>query len=226
MLCVLHLRSRGLPLSWGNVCCSICLTKWVTHDPSTAVRATTSLRGERAHQRCLFSPLPTVFSRALFSTTLPSLGKNGHAEPFPRFHEINFIPLRFVQHPGNVQPTGVCHRGMGREESGGLGEKTRKGKGDCSRAAPLPLGCLPKITVNPYCVSAARRLSENAHKQMVTKSRTAECAPHAEHKRQDRKRWSPEKAHKKAPPPSRRRRLHYFASNKPFSFSKKDCRLA
>ncbi|WP_460093329.1 hypothetical protein [Ruminococcus champanellensis] len=47
---------------------------------------------------------------------------------------------------------------MGKKESGGLGEKTRKGKGDCSRAAPLPLGCLPKTAVNPYCVSVARRL--------------------------------------------------------------------
>ena len=33
-------------------------------------------------------------------------------------------------------------------------------------------GCLPKIPVNPYCVGGARRLSENAHKQMVTKNRT------------------------------------------------------
>ena len=166
-------RSTGLPLSWGDnpgsISYSIYLTGWVTHDPSTAVRATTSLGGERAHQRCLFSPLPTVFSRALFSTTLPTLGENRCDEQFPRFHEINFIPLRFVQHHGNVQPTGVCHRGMGKEESGGLGEKTRKGKGDCSRAAPLPLGCLPKTTVNLYCVCLARRLSENAHKQMVTK---------------------------------------------------------
>ncbi|WP_462283289.1 hypothetical protein [Ruminococcus champanellensis] len=47
---------------------------------------------------------------------------------------------------------------MGKEESGGLGEKTRKGKGDCSRAAPLSLGCLPKKTVNLYCVGGARRL--------------------------------------------------------------------
>ncbi|WP_415934652.1 hypothetical protein, partial [Ruminococcus champanellensis] len=63
----------------------------------------------------------------------------------------------FVQHHGNVQPTGVCRRGMGKEESGGLGEKTRKGKGDCSRAAPLSLGCLPKTTVNPCCACQARR---------------------------------------------------------------------
>ena len=58
---------------------------------------------------------------------------------------------------------------MGKEESGGLGEKTRKGKGDCSRAAPLSLGCLPKIPVKRYCVSGARRVSENANKQTVTK---------------------------------------------------------
>ncbi|WP_288705657.1 hypothetical protein [uncultured Ruminococcus sp.] len=42
---------------------------------------------------------------------------------------------------------------MGKEESGGLGEKTRKGKGDCSRAAPLSLGCLPKTAVNGSCVT-------------------------------------------------------------------------
>ena len=61
---------------------------------------------------------------------------------------------------------------MGKEESGGLGEKTRMGKGDCSRAAPLPLGCLPKTPVERYCVKTARRLSENAQKKMVAKSRT------------------------------------------------------
>ncbi|MED9892612.1 hypothetical protein [Ruminococcus champanellensis] len=46
---------------------------------------------------------------------------------------------------------------MGKEESGGLGEKTQKGKGDCNRAAPLPLGCLPKTAVKRSCVSAAPR---------------------------------------------------------------------
>ena len=53
---------------------------------------------------------------------------------------------------------GVCQRGMGKEENGGLGEKTRKGKGDCSRAAPLSLGCLPKTLVERYCVTLARRV--------------------------------------------------------------------
>ncbi|MED9891460.1 hypothetical protein [Ruminococcus champanellensis] len=47
---------------------------------------------------------------------------------------------------------------MGKEESGGLGEKTRKGKGDCSRAAPLSPGCLPKTSVKRSCVETARRV--------------------------------------------------------------------
>ena len=50
---------------------------------------------------------------------------------------------------------------MGKKESGGLGEKTQKGKGDCSRAAPLPLGCLPKILVEWYCVTALDKQIES-----------------------------------------------------------------
>ena len=150
-------RSTG---AWGVACDSICLTGWVTHDPSTGVRATTSLGGERAQQAAYSLPSPwaaarrerlrlctqsacrfsliayrtslqygkyscvssarseeksadafcaqslcaatLLFSRALFSTTLPSLGENERAEPFSRFHEINFFPLRSVQHHGNV----------------------------------------------------------------------------------------------------------------------------
>ena len=59
---------------------------------------------------------------------------------------------------------------MGKEESGGLGEKTRKGKGDCSRATPLSLGCLPKHPVKRYCVCQARRASEHAEKETVTQN--------------------------------------------------------
>ena len=43
-------------MSWGDVCCSICLTRAVTHDPSTGVRATTSLGGERAQQAAYSLP--------------------------------------------------------------------------------------------------------------------------------------------------------------------------
>ena len=75
---------------------------------------------------------------------------------------------------------GVCQRGMGKEESGGLGEKTRKGKGDCSRAAPLSPGCLPKTPVNLYCVSVARRASEHAQKKKVTKSQMSKRDPNTQ----------------------------------------------
>ena len=40
----------------------------------------------------------------------------------------------------------VTWRGMGKKESGGLGEKTRKGKGDCSRAAPPSPGLSPQAS--------------------------------------------------------------------------------
>ena len=147
--CVLRLRSTVLPISWGDnpgsIPYSIYLTKWVTHDPFTAVRATTSLRGERAHQRCLFSPLPTVFSRALFSTTLPTLVENECAEPFPRFHEINFIPLRFVQHHGNVQLWVLPGGGWGRRKAGDWGRKPGRGRGIAAGLPPFPRVVSPRL---------------------------------------------------------------------------------
>ena len=42
--------------SLGSIPCSTYLTGWVTHDPSTGVRATTSLRGERAQQAAYSLP--------------------------------------------------------------------------------------------------------------------------------------------------------------------------
>ena len=67
MLCVLGSRSTVLPVSWGDnpgsISYSIYLTKWVTHNPSTAVRATTSLRGERAQQAAYSLPSPWAASR-------------------------------------------------------------------------------------------------------------------------------------------------------------------
>ncbi|WP_462283408.1 hypothetical protein [Ruminococcus champanellensis] len=60
---------------------------------------------------------------------------------------------------------------MGKEESGGLGEKTRKGKGDCSRAAPLSLGCLPKHLVERYCVThTVKQIEPHTSPQEVGKT--------------------------------------------------------
>ena len=155
---MLFLRSTGLPMSWGDVCCSICLTRWVTHDPSTGVRATTSLGGERAHLTMLIlSPLTGFLSRSLFHNSPHSCGERANFT-FPTISANRFYPLAFCAASWKRVTLDRVLRGMGKEESGGLGEKTRKGKGDCSRAAPLPLGCLPKTAVNLYCVGGARRV--------------------------------------------------------------------
>ena len=166
------------------------------------MRATTSLGGERAHQRCLFSPLPwaasrrerlrlctqsacrfspiayrtslqygkyscvssacseeksaeascaqslcaaaLLFSRALFSTTLPTLGENGRAEPFSRFHAIDFIPLRFVQHHGNVQLWVLYRGGWGRRKAGDWGRKPGRGRGIAAGLPPFPWVVSPR----------------------------------------------------------------------------------
>ena len=145
MLCVLHLRSTDLPMSWGDVCCSICLTGWVTHDPSTGVRATTSLRGERAHQRCLFSPLSPVFSRALFSTTLPSLVGNGRAEPFPRFHAPDWF-ISVLCSILEVCSFGCCTEGDGEGGKRGTGGENPEGEGGLQPGCPPSPGLSPQDT--------------------------------------------------------------------------------
>ena len=161
MLCVLGIRSRDLPLSWGDnpgsISYSIYLTGWVTHDQSTAVRATTSLGGERAHQRCLFSPLPTVFSRALFSTTLPTLGENERAEPFPQFHDIDLFISVLCSIMGMCNLQVYAIGGWGRRKAGDWGRKPERGRGIAAGLPPLSPGCLPKTTVERYCVCQARR---------------------------------------------------------------------
>ena len=138
MLCVLGIRSSVLPDAWGDVCDSICLTIWVTHDPSTGVRATTSLGGERAHQRCLFSPLPTVFSRALFSTTLPTLVENECSLMVPTISCARLVYFRSVQHHGSVQLWVLHGGGWGRRKAGDWGRKPGRGRGIAAGLPPFP----------------------------------------------------------------------------------------
>ena len=151
MLCVLFLRSTVPRSSWGDnpgsISYSIYLTKWVTHDPSTAVRATTVLS----------FPQPT-----------PLLGRTNVLRWFPRFQPSDFIPLRFVQHHGNVQLGMSPIGGWGRRKAGDWGRKPGRGRGIAAGLPPFPLGCLPKTLVEWYCVDEARRLSKTSHKQMVT----------------------------------------------------------
>ena len=164
MVCVLFLRRSVLPMSWGDVCCSICLTRAVTHDPSTGVRATTSLRGERAQQAAYSLPSHR-FSLALSFPQLSPLlwGTDELNRSHDFMRQTGSFP--FCAASWKCAALGAAQRGMGKEESGGLGEKTRKGKGDCSRAAPLPLGCLPKHPVKRSCVSGARRKNKTTCKE-------------------------------------------------------------
>ena len=145
----------------------------------------------------ILSPPNGFLSRSLFHNPPLSFG-NEPTEPFSRFHEINFIPLRFVQHPGNVQPTGVCHRGMGKEESGGTGGENPEGEGGLQPGCPPFPGLSPQevgrtvlrrkstqiIKDKPgkdghskaehSCVSGARRKNKTRHKQMVTERQRAQ----------------------------------------------------
>ena len=161
MLCVLFLRRSVLFLVTICLCAfSDSLRAWVTQYGSTGVRATTSLRGERAHLTMLILSPPNGFlSRSLFHNSPLSFG-NEPALLVPTILAVKSHSLAFCAASWECAASHRPHRGMGKEESGGLGEKTRKGKGDCSRAAPLPLGCLPKTTVNPYCVCLARKVSK------------------------------------------------------------------
>ena len=92
-------------------------------------------------------------NRTLFSTTLPSLVENEPAMIVPTISAAKSHPFAFCAASWKCAALGAAWRGMGKEESGGLGEKTRKGKGDCSRAAPLSPGCLPKHPVDGSCVT-------------------------------------------------------------------------
>ncbi len=145
MLCVRHIRSTGLPMSWGDVCDSISLTGWVTHDPSTGVRATTSLRGERAQQAAYSLPSHR-FSLALSFPQLSPLlwGTDELNRSHDFMRQTGSFP--FCAASWKCAALGAAQRGMGKEESGGLGEKTRKGKGDCSRAAPPSPGLSPQAS--------------------------------------------------------------------------------
>ena len=74
---------------------------------------------------------------------------------------------------GTVQPV------RSPQEWGGLWKRERERKPlggeriSIVRCALSPLKeVVARTPVDPYCVTQARRLSENAHKQMVTKNRT------------------------------------------------------
>ena len=93
----------------------------------------------------ILSPPNGFLSRSLFHT-LPSLRRNVRFGLFPRFQRQDFFQPRSAEHRENVQRCTVTQRGMGKKESGGLGEKTQKGKGDKhANAPPFPRVVSPSI---------------------------------------------------------------------------------
>ena len=62
---------------------------------------------------------------------------------------------------------------MGKEESGGLGEKTRKGKGDCSRAAPPFPGLSPQDSGKGVMRMPSTQTIKKRKRKTVTKGKSA-----------------------------------------------------
>ena len=145
MLCVRRLRRRGFLFSdhLFRAChlYSACLTCAVR----VYRRASDNLieRGESA-VNCLFSPLPTVFSRALFSTTLPTLGENGRAEQFPRFQPPDwfFTVLCSIVEACNLWV--YAKGGWGRRKAGDWGRKPGRGSGIAAGLPPFPRVVSPR----------------------------------------------------------------------------------
>ena len=117
-----YLRMTALPLSWGDN------PRGILNAPPRCASDNLFGRGESAAS-CLFSPLPTVFSRALFSTLSPLFGETSAcvcSQDFLRkTGSFPFCGASWKRAKHDRPP-----RGMGKKESGGLGEKTQKGKGD------------------------------------------------------------------------------------------------
>ena len=102
-------------------------------------------RGESAAS-CLFSPLPTVFSRALFSTPSPLLWGTNRRDTFPRFPAQDLFSTvlcsimemcSFASHPKG---------GCGRRKVGDWGRKPRRGRGIAAVLRPPSLGLPPQDT--------------------------------------------------------------------------------
>ena len=86
-----------------------------------------------------------LFSRALFSTTLPTLVENERAEPFPRFHDIDlFISvLCSIVEVCSLQVYAIG--GWGRRKAGDWGRKPGRGRGIAAGLPPFPRVVSPSI---------------------------------------------------------------------------------
>ena len=124
IVCVLFLRRSVLPESWGDACDSICLTVWVTHDPSTGVRATTVLS----------FPQPT-----------PLLGKT---DVLNRSHDFSrqILSLCVLCSIMGMCSFGCCIEGDGEGGKRGTGGENPEGEGGLQPGCPPFPGLSPQAS--------------------------------------------------------------------------------
>ena len=174
MLWVLHLRSTVLPLVTfffyvvfdvlrapptqyrftavlgrqprGSISYSTYLTGWVTHDPSTGVRATTSLRGERAHLTMLILSPPNGFlSRSLFHNPPHSCGERMFFDGFHDFSRQSSPLSVLCSIMETCSFTSSPIGGWGRRKAGDWGRKPGRGRGIAAGLPPFPWVVSPSI---------------------------------------------------------------------------------
>ena len=133
-----------LPMSWGDVCCSICLTRAVTHDPSTAVRATTSLRGRESASDDAYSLPSHRFSLALsFPQLSPLLGRTSQlyiSHDFSRQISFLCVLCSIVE----VCSFECCLEGDGEGGKRGTGGENPEGEGGLQPGCPPFPGLSPQ----------------------------------------------------------------------------------
>ena len=125
------------------------LTGWVTHDPSTAVRATTSLSGERAHLTMLIlSPLTGFLSRSLFHNSPLSCGERMFSDGSHDFSR-QISPLSVLCSIMEVCGFGCCMEGDGEGGKRGTGGENPEGEGGLQPGCPPSPGLSPQDIGKP-----------------------------------------------------------------------------
>ena len=146
-----HLRMTALPLSWGDN------PRGILNAPPRCASDNLFGRGESAAS-CLFSPLPTVFSRALFSTPSPLLWGTNRRDTFPRFPAQDLFSTVLCSILGMCSAASYPPGGWGRRKVGDWGRKPRRGRGISMAMRPPSLGLSPQDKSKAHKRAPARRL--------------------------------------------------------------------
>ena len=127
----------------GSISYFAYLTKWVTHDPSTGVRATTSLRGERAQQAAYSLPSQR-FSLALsFPQPSPLLWETNRLNCSHDFSQ-QILSLCVLCSIMGMCSFGCCIEGDGEGGKRGTGGENPEGEGGLQPGCPPFPGLSPQ----------------------------------------------------------------------------------